>query len=1460
MEKKGTMLTDDWESDLAAIIEKTNQNLNLLRKIGEKREEAPGKKSVGIGRTKSASTLSTSSDRGARASIATDASIHKWKQVLDESTTLKRHIAHKMMESTKAKERSPPLRRAASAAWEAQLNTNQDDAPRETKAAAPFQPLMSLDEVKKSLQVDISSRSGILEKQIADLRTDYQSVTSEAQATALKLQELADKLEAKVDRFAHIEHTLQEQSAIVSRLDLQANHVLKWKLSVDHELQVATAKAAAIDGVEKKMQQLERQVSELSARLGKQSDLEHALDGCLLRIAQLETKSAKAFDAATMQHSIETHVAKAMQACEDRWSRRLDAVTEMQETKNTSFLKTIQGQRDNYEKAIQYALEASVGDLRNEVDGHQKRSEARTQEVATSVDMRLTSLSKRVAAVEAKAAGSDDDKTLSEREELWRKAVLRQVAESYATRAHVTTLVVDELEARGTTAACKRLDVSVAKIHREFDQKWHETCKWLDDLKLQVEKAHAGLSTVQSTVHKAHQAETSALRAKLLQCVTELDQLQSTRHDMDTHFAKLEKDREQQVTRLSRQVAEAEAKRDAEVATLSAALQTKLVQIASTAGHVECMKALWTQEQAALKQCKAELSHVRQEALGYKLRLQTTEKDHRRAELDHTHTHDRLKEQFGRLHKQWQAADRDRAAAQASLHALLQDSGRKQAKVAALQSLVHRLQATTKDVHAHAACSNADELHAAVEQMAAQSHEIATLRASQTALEVSKARLEDDLRASQAALDADVAALDAQHTATLAARDAALQELEAALAATTARYDDVATTLRNFATSVGVDATDDAHGCLQLLQAFWAQQAGEWQVTLTQRQEASAAAVERLRSQLAAATDAHAADKAALDAGIAAHAAELECLLQEKVRLEVDLATAQGDLARTTLAQNAAHDATVADLEAALEEQRTAAERLRDELADATATADAAEALEEELYSCRAELEAAVEDKATTVAALEAKVAELEATLADRQDTEKTQDLLTRVTSLEAALATAEAVVTSLSAEKARMVAENEDETMTLRAQVVAAEAEKAVVSASLQAWAAKEATVLDQLRAAQSQHDAIREATEEKVQALEEALAAQRSATASMEHSITQLLAGFEPPAGEAPIVGQLWAHVTHLATALRLANEEAAAVAATLNVSHEEVPTTVAQLRKYSTDAAADLEATDRQLQLVRLELDARSAELADATAALAVLEQEAAADKARALAALEETKSQWADDLARCQSSLAVHERELAAKALEAEGLQGQLAEAEAAVERCEREMSWLLHESAVDVEALRGEVDRLEEATEARMAAILAAQHEQDERFGRLGQEQERLDALHAQLQTLRQQVTAVPMQLYQLQHLQTALASEGAATAKSRDTHEQERLRLRLLESEWAANAEVAFVQLAAIFQGDASQHTYIMKSVQHLPVLAARLQKIAANLADMAPSTSLATAEIDDNASATNANPMGQWV
>ncbi|EQC42667.1 hypothetical protein, variant [Saprolegnia diclina VS20] len=1449
MEKK-TVLTDDWESDLAAIIEKTNQNLNLLRKIGEKREDAPAKKAMAMmSRAKSSNALgapreTTGNDR-TRASISTDASIHKWKQVLDDSTTLKRHIAHKMLESTKGKDKDKGPRRAASSAWDASsvVNTNQDDR-------AAHQPLLSLDEIKKSLQVDISSRASLLEKQIADLRTDYQTMTGESGVVSLKLQQLSTQLDAKADRVSSVEHTLQEQSAVLGRLDVQANHVLKWKAAVDVDLQTQTAKTALVDGLENKVVSLERTVAELVTRLTKASDVEQSIEHCTLRISQLEAKAAKSLDNATLTHTIETVVTKAMQAYDDRLTRRLEALTDMQETKNASFLKTIQGQRENYEKAIQYALEASVGDLRNDVDAHTKRIDTRSQEMATSLDLRLTSLAKRVASVESKSSGVETDvdatKNATERDELLKKAVLRHIADTYVTKQQVPTLLVDELEARGTLLAWKRLETAVSKMYREFDQKWHDANKWVDDLKLQVEKTSAGLATMQTSVQKSHITETQALRAKLLQCVNELDQLQSTKLDMDAHFARLEKDRDLQIQKLQALVSEAEAKRDADVHALQSALQSKLLQIASTSGQVEVMKALWKHEQSTLRVCKSDLSSARHEALAYKLKLQSAEKDKARNALDHKQALGRLQDQLARLQKQWQAADRDRATAQSSLHALLQDDARKQAKLATLQGVLQRLQTTASQ-----ATASPRELEAAVHEMAAQTSTIHALHANVTELEAAKLALEASLLTSRVSFEAELTALHASHDATLSAREATLTQLSNALASQSTQHAHVCGILTTMAKDVGAatEANDeDAVACAEALQATWAERVQHWETVQALAQTESAATIEALRAQLIDAAAAHESERAALEARVAAHAIELTQLLEAKAQLEASVRTQEDALAQLHQ-EHHTNGSSLQDQIEVLQDELTLrvndVEHLRSELVTAT---EESSALEEELYEVRAKLEAMHDATASEKAELEAKVLALEdavstshAAFASAREEDSIQHS-EAMTHLETEIAARDATILMLTTERDALVLA-QDTAAEVESRLASLLAEKAATDASLAAWATKEAELVDAVTTAQTTHVTYKAESELELKSLHEALQAQRDATIAIEDDLRRLVTELRLPCAESasPLLATLQSHVAELQAALDDANDERDAIVSALDVSSlEDVPAAAAQLRQTSMNTVQDLAAAEKALSLLRLELDARTADLEATRSSLIRLETSAAGDKDATLAALQATEAQWTVELSQSKAALAPLELEVAAKTCEVEALQSQVAVATAALARCESEMSWLLHEIAVDVEALRGEVDKLEDATEAHTQTLLESQAAHDEQYSAIGHAQDRLEGLQSQLQTLRQQVAAVPMQLYQLQHLQSSLTTEAAAAHKQRDEHEKERLRLRLLEAECAANTEVAFTELAALFAahgGDATQHTYIMKTMSHLPSLAARLQSVAATIGTMTAHT-----------------------
>ncbi|OQR88769.1 hypothetical protein THRCLA_10115, partial [Thraustotheca clavata] len=1410
MEKKP--LTDDWESDLAAIIEKTNQNLNLLRKIGEKRDDVPAKKP--LARAKSQTTLLSGKAESNRSSITTDASIYKWKQVLDESTSLKRHIANKIMESTKAKEKA---KKAATVAWE--QSTNQDDlVGKETKAVPPYQPLMSLDEVKKSLQVDISSRNSVLEKQIADLRTDYQCVMADSQSSTLKIDDVIKQLNAKEERISSLEHSSQEQQNLLSRIDLQANHILKWKANMDHDLQQQSGKLSMIDNYEKKMQLMENKLNDFAARLSRQSELEDCLEKYQIRLAQLETKLNKSIDSNTLNHTVENAINKALQVYEERLNSRLNALSDMQETKNSSFLKTIQAQRENYEKAIQYALEASVGDLRNEFDSLQKRSDTRTTEMAASLDIRISGLSKRLATIETKTAVTNVEdesitiKRLNEAEDQWKKSMLRVINDSYVPRQQVTAIVMDELEARGTMSAWKRVENSISKMQREFEQKWTDTFKCVEELKTTMEETRNNTTTLHVSVQKSQQADTQALRSKLLHCITELEKLQNTKNDMDVHFARVEKERETQINRLSLQVKEVQAKRDADVKELNDSLHAKLLQIASTTGQIEVMKAAWKHEQENLKKCKVQLGQYRHEATITKTKLVTSEKEKAEQFALYEQQRKRLTSQLERLQQQWQAADNDRVVAQTSLQALLKENAIKQSKMDALTATIEKLQKDSTKSN-----SSEKELLDAMNYIATQKQELVDLKNLLHKAESEKAALEKSLQDSCRDYGAQLATTDSKYRSVLQSQESSMQTLQTRIDEMTQRHTDIIAGIESVTECIGLSPSrNDVLDGLNFFKSSWISRQKEWEDSLKLLQETSIEATLKVQNDLSLATENFAKERLELENKLLQQINDLNEILAEKQELEERVASLQE---YESLNSNA-----LMEIEAELERKTEAMERLRAELLN-THNASTTE-LHEKLHECSEQLAASEEDcerLTKEVNTLTKKINELESEIEShtlngenaREEYERTLNFeLDKSRALEAADAAHEAVIAKLKDEKAKLEADLLHKAEAKHLQAIAeVEKEKCELSNKLQEWSYRENQLQNELDEADKKLSSLAAESQLQIKALEVALKSQKDSTIAMETELAELIENLKLP-HDTPLIEELRKHIFTLQEALNRSQVnviELAEELTSLKIDSNSDP--IGIIRDWSSDVVANLSKADTTLNLLREELIIKSKALDEANDTVESMKGD--------LAMLKDFELKWTEELAQCQAELQVERRNAELRTQETKALSSQLAMAKAAVSRCEDEIAWIVGQVSEEIEALNAKVDNLDSATEECIRQAMVGQQDQDQLFANINEKQDHLDALHSQLQTTRQQLMAKPMQLYQLSLIQNSLDEEKATQVRTFDEKLKEHRQLSGLESEWTAEAQVAYIQIF-----NKCHDEYIQKSVRHIPLLATRLKTI----------------------------------
>ncbi|KAH9061640.1 hypothetical protein Ae201684P_020975 [Aphanomyces euteiches] len=746
--KPSSVLTDDWESDLAAIIEKTNQNLNLLRKIGEKRDE-PRQASSLLPRTRSSHSVVAKFDSERSA----DASINKWKKVLDDSTTMKRHIATKILDSHKSKKET-------SRAWDA--TTNQDDPKEPPKqSTSSFQPLLSLDEIKKSVEVEIKSHAKATEKLVADLRLDLQQLVTDCASTAKKSDEAHTKIQATLNRFDALESEANKLVETMPRVEMSTGALLKWRGSVESDIREMSSKIDASAAIQEKFVVLERQFGQLDTKLQKIHGIEAHLDALTKRIQTLETTTARNAESITIAHTVDIAVAKAIQDFEERQVKRIDAVTELHESKLKSFLKTIQNQREHHERAVQFALESGFGDVHSEIEALQKRLDTRVDESRDSMEPRVTNLSKRVTALEAtaieKKPGSQDEEQLLK---------LRKLIESYVPREELGALVLNEINAHPITAACRRLESTFVKIQQDTDRKHHDLNGLAQNTSEDVARLRNDVAALHLGVQKTGYLETQMLRSKLIQCSAELEKLRQVRQEMNIQFERLEKDRDTQVARLTNHVRETEAKREKEVAVLTAALQEKTVEIALSTGKLQSLQDVWKRDLAVLQSTKERMHEARQQTSEMRAKLQRCQHDMTRQRIEATH----LQESHHMLTQEWMSAKHEAKLAREALNRALAE--KKQSRIAYLDDSIARLRSTssTDKISQKIPSHNAESLICEISSLHS---DLDTVRDEMKRVEAAKLALEAELRASfQIQLDLK----EASHASVLRARQASLDE------------------------------------------------------------------------------------------------------------------------------------------------------------------------------------------------------------------------------------------------------------------------------------------------------------------------------------------------------------------------------------------------------------------------------------------------------------------------------------------------------------------------------------------------------------------------------------------------------------------------------------------------------------------------------------------------------------
>ncbi|RQM29026.1 hypothetical protein B5M09_004369 [Aphanomyces astaci] len=726
-----------------------------------------------------------------------------------------------------------------------------------------------------SLEVDIAARAKTIENMVNDQRLDFKRLASECAASRTKTDEIVQMIDTKMQRLEAFEMDATKALESLPRVETQTIALLKWKGMVEYDMQSATLKLDSVVSAQDKWTRLERQVSDIELKLQRLPTMDDLVETLTKRVQELERQVSKTNAA----HAVKVAVNKAMQTMDDRVTKRIDDATTMHDTKTASFVKTLNSQREHAEKSMQFALDASISDIHVEIDQVTKRMETRVHDLHVSNDTRVTALTKRIAAVEVAIADVDSNPTSDITDEQHRKLQTR--LDSCVTKQQVGAVVAEHIE---SSVGLRRMETSLAKTQQDHDRKWTEVRQELSTTQDDLARVHGTIASIQSAIHKTSSVENQVLRAKLLQSVTELDELHQVKHDMTAHFDRRSKEHDAAVAALTAQVAAADKKREDDVATLTKALTEKSVQVASTQGKLTGLQECWNRDVEQMQSTRASMLKAQRESADMRTALQKCQGDVARQNVEKQHLVDAIR----RLTSQWTTARDEAVQAKGTLHqATQQHTGR----VRLLESTIAKLQV----VHASTMLRDATVSSSASREVARLTSDLAStqveLQSVQEELqEVSASKLKVEAQLNTCLLQMQSGnRQDEIGRAAQAARQVALDNAQKKMKELMTREHDVATAVEALLTTLNMTRTPAVEpstmvDTLQLIQNT----VREWH---TQKLVgADNAAMDKLQRLVDANQVELTAQQVAWEGKLQAYAGQLQAVLDQKADVEADLA------------------------------------------------------------------------------------------------------------------------------------------------------------------------------------------------------------------------------------------------------------------------------------------------------------------------------------------------------------------------------------------------------------------------------------------------------------------------------------------------------------------------------------------------------------------------------------------
>nr|CCA13962.1 conserved hypothetical protein [Albugo laibachii Nc14] len=360
----------DWEADLTSIIEKTNQNLMLLSRFGDKKPERKDDHSYDISTTrpyepKSRQTLKKAIQERCNQDIAAHRVMpHDNNNAAGKNSRRSSKDMEMIRDPT-------PLSVASNKRYMKEANSSME---KRSAGAITLSP-STLDEMKNSLQAGLDARLSSFGNKIEIMRQDFTKLSDANLQLEIRIADMKVKVESTSHSSSSLMLSKQDQTEQLSRLDKNYNNLNRWKSEVDEDLCGLTNQVKKSQLIPDKIDQLEKMLDSVMLNV---TDLSQRIKSCQKdkdqRFELMERDVTRLLDTKAVENIFQSRLIEPMTDLENRLQQRIEYSAQVMQQKFGHSIE--QGHSQRLEMLQGWKIEAAnrFEEIESKVRRYQKDS------------------------------------------------------------------------------------------------------------------------------------------------------------------------------------------------------------------------------------------------------------------------------------------------------------------------------------------------------------------------------------------------------------------------------------------------------------------------------------------------------------------------------------------------------------------------------------------------------------------------------------------------------------------------------------------------------------------------------------------------------------------------------------------------------------------------------------------------------------------------------------------------------------------------------------------------------------------------------------------------------------------------------------------------------------------------------------------------------------------------------